>query len=284
MEQHDTQLNKEKDAQRGPTHPNFSPNQRQQQSVLDVLPSTTTSPFASTPSTTILSTSNASSSFNSTSILDPPPPYVPPRAHSSNDVNVSNFNTIINPSPGSSLGLRNNPEQNLDIFTPSCPSVVVSSSGSATPKAVPVSGSLFSSTIAHAGTSASGASLKKTSSSVDDIIWADMRRRRLRRRSCSGATDDYSGNDTLRYEHATYSDREIQDSANSDVNENHYDEHLYTYTSSDNDNNHDDPGYTRLRSTSTGLENDMGETEAKVDEQVRRINLSSSNKLNLPGS
>lgn len=282
MDQHDTPLNKEKDAQRRPIHPNFLPNQRQQQSI-DVLSSTTTSSFAPTPATTITSTSNASSS--SFKILDPPPPYVPPRAHSSNDVNVSNFNAITNPSSGSSfLKQRNNPEQNLEMFPPLSPSIGISPSGSATPKAVPVSGPLFSSANARAGTSASGASLRKTTSPVDDIIWTDTGGRRLRRRngrSCPGAVNDYDDNDALRYEHATYPDGEIQDSANSDVNENHYND-VYTYTSSDNDHDHDDSDYTHLGPISTGLKNSTGETE--VDEQVRRINVSSSNKQYLFGS
>lgn len=263
MNQHDGQLNKEKNAQRRPIHPI----QKRQQLVHGTLPSNTTPSFISVPASTITSTSNASSSSsNSTLILDPPPPYVPPRAHSSNDVNLSNFTAI--PNPSSNPSLRNNRKENSNLFASKCPSAVISTSGSgsASPGTDPVSGSS-----ARAETSAP---LRKASSS-EDILWTDKRRHRLRRRngrSCSNAVGGYDSNDGLREEYAMYSDGEIQDSARPIVNEHQYDERLYTYISSDHD--YDEPDYVHLTPISPGLENGTGETETEVEEQSQKLSTS----------
>lgn len=266
MVHHEKQLNEDKDNQRTSHSFISAGSQHQQRLGVDVFALASSQPTSNPPPATTSPASSNSSSSVVSSIIDPPPPYVLSRSHSSNTVSDSPTNT------NTHIRQRYTATQPLGVFTPSETPIVLSTSvsapgsGTVTPRAMPVSAPL--STNAYAATSASGVSLRKSLSSVDDILWADMRRRRGNYRASYA-----NAHQSLRYKQK-YEDEELPN-ANMNENDDEYaDEHLYVYTSSDNDHghdyNHDD---ANPRPISTGSRSGMGETETEMDEPVRQSNL-----------
>ncbi|GJJ14208.1 hypothetical protein Clacol_008470 [Clathrus columnatus] len=200
-----------------------------------------------------VSASTSTSSFSISSILDPPPPYVLSRPHSSDDASagVNNLDTLTADTPALTTS---------DMFTPSGTPIIfpASNSGSATPKATQ-SGFVSSPANPHAGPSASGVSIRKTLSSVDDILWADMRRRRNREPFLAPVGYEFEALPCQRR-----CDEEDDYTSADENNENTDQEDICPITEYNQD-------YTNLRPISTGSRGGMGETETEMDEPSSRL-------------